>query len=538
VRARGREFDGDDTTEPGRSSFFAVTLLGLAFLSSYTWADLNGDGYADIVIANDSSANRVCLGNGAGGFSNCTDVSNDVNKSLGVALADLDADGDLDAVFANDGQRNRVCLGNGNGGFSSCSDIGSNARLTTDVGLGDLDGDGDFDAVFGNTFGIKNRVCMGNGDGSFGGCTEIDSQGGNTFDLALADVNNDGDLDALFCNYDEANRVCLGNGNGGFSACSDLPTGERLTFDVALGDLDGDGDLDAVFANEAAANQICLNDGNGNFSDCADMDGGTRRSIGLALVDLNDDGLLDAVIGNGGGATLANEANQVCLGNGLGGFLACNDLPDGARTTRGLAVSDLNGDQQPDVIFANYDQPNRACLGNSSGDLRDCSNISGDAHGSVRLAASADLSSPPAGQFEINAGLNGNWWNGPARSGEGAQVEVADAGNGNRLFVATVYSYDTMGNQIFLIAVGPVTGNTAEVDVFITDGGMWGDNFDPALVNETQWGTGTFTASGCDAMHMFLMPNAEFQGMGYTNLAYDLMRLTTPALNCPIDISN
>ena len=140
--------------------------------------------------------------------------------------------------------------------------------------------------------------------------------------------------------------------------------------------------------------------------------------------------------------------------------------------------------------------------------------------------------------FQINAGLNGNWWNGLDRNGEGVQVEVADGGGGSLIFVATMYSYDTMGNQIFLIAVGPVNGNTTEVEVFITDGGQWGDDFDPALVNESQWGTGTFTASSCTAIHMALMPNAEFQGMGYTDLSYDMVRLTTPAIPCPSENPN
>jgi hypothetical protein len=136
--------------------------------------------------------------------------------------------------------------------------------------------------------------------------------------------------------------------------------------------------------------------------------------------------------------------------------------------------------------------------------------------------------------FQINAGLNGNWWNGLARNGEGVQIEVSDGGDGSLILVATIYSYNTVGRQIFLIAVGTVNGGKVEVDVFITDGGLWGDNFDPMLVNETKWGTGTFTAGSCDAMNMALMPNAEFQGVGYTNLMYGLVRLTTPAAPCPI----
>ena len=126
----------------------------------------------------------------------------------------------------------------------------------------------------------------------------------------------------------------------------------------------------------------------------------------------------------------------------------------------------------------------------------------------------------------------------PHHCGVGVQVEVSDGGDGSLVLVATIYSYDSMGNQIFLIAVGTVDGDTAEVEVFITEGGLWGDDFDPALVSESQWGTGTFTASSCDSMHMSLMPNAEFQASGYTDLAYDLIRLTTPSVPCPIDNPN
>ena len=135
--------------------------------------------------------------------------------------------------------------------------------------------------------------------------------------------------------------------------------------------------------------------------------------------------------------------------------------------------------------------------------------------------------------FQISAGLNGNWWKGPERSGEGAQVEIADNGDGSLILIITFYSYDTQGNQIFLVAVGPVDGNAAEVDVFITEGGMWGDDFDPELVSESQWGTGTFTANSCELIHLDLTPNAEFQGMGYARLEYDLTRLTTPIISCP-----
>jgi len=136
--------------------------------------------------------------------------------------------------------------------------------------------------------------------------------------------------------------------------------------------------------------------------------------------------------------------------------------------------------------------------------------------------------------FFINAGLNGNWWYGPGRSGEGVQIEASDGGSGDVTVVATIYSYDNSGEQIFLIAVGTAQGNTVNVDVFITEGAVWGNDFDPADVNESQWGTGTFSFSHCGAMHMSLMPNAAYQIAGYTNLSYDLIRLTNPLAPCPM----
>lgn len=153
--------------------------------------------------------------------------------------------------------------------------------------------------------------------------------------------------------------------------------------------------------------------------------------------------------------------------------------------------------------------------------------------GTVTVEAAAG---PPPVPF--NAGHNGNWWKGLDRSGEGAQVEVADAGGGELVVVVTVYSYGPNGGQIFLIAVGNPVENTVDVDVFITDGGMWGDDFNPADIDETQWGTGVFTSNGCDSITMTLTPNAEFMAMGYTVLSYDLIRLTTPEIPCPYPPAN
>jgi hypothetical protein len=154
-------------------------------------------------------------------------------------------------------------------------------------------------------------------------------------------------------------------------------------------------------------------------------------------------------------------------------------------------------------------------------------------HGKYVSCADITLTEPPP--FEMNPGMNGNWWGGPERNGEGAQVEVADGGDGSEVLVATVYSYDSNGSQVFLVAVGPVEGDQAEVEVFITEGGSWGEGFDPEKVNMPAWGTGRFTAVNCRTLLLSLTPNEQFQNLGYTQLSVDLVRLTSSLIPCPLD---
>jgi hypothetical protein len=84
---------------------------------------VDGDGNADLVFV--GPRNRVCLGDGSGSFT-CSDINTGISFFFDVALGDVNSDGNLDAVFANtddlDPARNRVCLGDGSGGFT-CSDV-------------------------------------------------------------------------------------------------------------------------------------------------------------------------------------------------------------------------------------------------------------------------------------------------------------------------------------------------------------------------------------------------------------------------------
>ncbi len=137
----------------------------------------------------------------------------------------------------------------------------------------------------------------------------------------------------------------------------------------------------------------------------------------------------------------------------------------------------------------------------------------------------------------LNPGLTGTWWN-SERAGEGFQVEFGYAGDELSLF-ATFYTYDSTGKQVWLTAQPsapglPANGTTANIDVFITDGAKWGDDFETADVNLTQWGTGSFLFITCARGKVTLKPSDDMKEQGFRNLSYDLTRdLLESGIQCP-----
>ena len=133
----------------------------------------------------------------------------------------------------------------------------------------------------------------------------------------------------------------------------------------------------------------------------------------------------------------------------------------------------------------------------------------------------------------LNAGLTGNWWGGEEKNGEGFLLEVAEAAGVSTLIVS-FYTYDDEGNQVWLIANGPATtGMTSDVNVFIAEGRTWGEASNTTDFTKP-FGTGTFTFPACDVGSFTVTPNAEYMGLGFTNIGYDLMRDTVDyQIACP-----
>jgi hypothetical protein len=234
----------------------------------------------------------------------------------------------------------------------------------------------------------------------------------------------------------------------------------------------------------------------------------------------------------------------------------CEDCHMPFATLAAEAIGPYEGDRKTHIFYINTDPA--ANMFNEAGDFVALDN---DGKAAVtldfackRCHATADLEElsrhaknfhgldttvSPLEYIGLNPGLTGNWWGGAGRNGEGFLIEVAQS-SGALVLIGSFYTYDTAGNRLWLIAVGPAnTGMTSDVTLYISQGPSWGDAYDPNVLEQEVFGTGRFTFPSCDAGQVEITPNAKYMGLGFTSMGYALRRdITVSRIACPTFINN
>lgn len=103
-----------------------------------------------------------------------------------------------------------------------------------------------------------------------------------------------------------------------------------------------------------------------------------------------------------------------------------------------------------------------------------------------RLSSTMDLDCdpPPGSVSRPEAALSGSWRD-PAHMGEGFSLHWLS----NDTVLVTWYTYDTEGNQVWLIGVGEqIDGEIVFDNLQTTRGGIFGEGFDPDAVEGIDWG--------------------------------------------------
>lgn len=347
-------------------------------------ADVNGDGNADLLVANSGSSTvGVLLGNGDGTLQEALSydsggVSDWFNYGS-VATGDVNGDGWVDLVVTNTCISNDDCssgsvgvlLGNGDGTFLPVVVYRSGAAAARSVAIADVNGDGKPDLVVANcgdraecpNHGVLG-VLLGNGDGTFQEAVTYDSGGSGSVAAVLGDVNRDGKVDIVVANFSDPVTVLLGKGDGTFT----IPTGYAFGAQaLALADVNLDGKLDIVTAHiergfcdtNNGFVGVMLGNGDGTFQSEMMYDSGGCLYIAesVAAADVNGDGYPDLLVANycaSGGCQSGHAVAGVLLGYGDGGFQDVETFDTGSIFSVSLALADLNSDGAPDLVVADW----------------------------------------------------------------------------------------------------------------------------------------------------------------------------------------
>ena len=353
-------------------------------------ADIDGNGFPDLLFANGGDyetpgtpvASRVYLNKGPG--QQFVDATTAVFGDL-VAIArvikvrDLNADSFPDIVMGTTYQtQSRLFLGSATGAFTVATDRLPQVPLSVgDVEIGDVDADGDLDIVLADwgpgspmvNLGAPVRLWLNDGDANFTEATAAampDTPVVFSWELELLDADNDWDLDlAVSSKRSETSFLFDNDGQGTFSDV----TADRMphftnNYEFEPADLDGDGYLDLVTINDGedtgrgGREHVFRNDGKGGYIDATEEWWSNAANPGeddnnVAFLDVESDGDTDFVIG------ALTGSDRLLLNDGSGHLTLANAAFGTAASpgTLGMVVVDLNGDDRPDVVDAQGENP-------------------------------------------------------------------------------------------------------------------------------------------------------------------------------------
>ena len=298
-----------------------------AFFNSLATGDLNGDGFADLVIDCLNGSGTVfvyaLLSNGDGTFAPPLQVTPVLGTQ--VVLKDMNKDGKLDLVVAGRAVANPCAAncfgfvlftGNGDGTFTLAATTTISGGANSNLLLADIDGDGYPDIVELNNLSMGTQsidVYLSNKATSFGTSAPPISTPSTSIPLQpyptnlykflfTGDFNGDGrpDLGTVLTPGGTASVVTALNtstaGTASFGTPTALPTGVAIN-DIASADINGDG-LSDLLITTSTNNAVFLEaDGKGSFANSYTGLAVTGTTVNdMQAADLNGDGYADPVV--------------------------------------------------------------------------------------------------------------------------------------------------------------------------------------------------------------------------------------------------
>ncbi len=241
-------------------------------------------------------ADRLLRNRGDGTFEDVSLISHigrTAGAGLGVVAADLNGDRWIDLYVANDGQPNQLWINRQNGTFEDdalFAGVAVNRKGQPEASMGvdaaDLDNDGDLDLFMTHLMGETNTLYINDGGALFEDRTTESGLAASglpltSFGTAFFDLDNDGHLDLWIASgavrlleplaragdvypLDQSNQLLHNRGDGRFENWSARAGAALEPVEVsrgtAFGDFDNDGDTDLLVSNNSGPARLLRND--------------------------------------------------------------------------------------------------------------------------------------------------------------------------------------------------------------------------------------------------------------------------------------
>ena len=296
--------------------------------------DLNGDGFADVIVVCRDIGKIVYYKNDQqGNFSNQIIITSDLTDINPIALADIDGDSDIDIISGSAFDKQLFYFKNdGSGNFGEAIVFEDKRNVLDQVGyvksVGDVDQDGDIDLLVSTGFGDAGNDLLyykNNGWGNFGNEIIITEQAWGPLNTYFDDIDLDGDLDLIYSTWaDNEIAYYRNDGHGNFNEYEEVLNPYSLSSEILTTDIDNDGDVDILCYRRYRGDSIAflINNGHGDFDSVIMLPNLVRIKGDLEVVDINEDGLKDIVFTSEG----VGYPSYFLENNGNGKFSPCNSI--------------------------------------------------------------------------------------------------------------------------------------------------------------------------------------------------------------------
>lgn len=263
----------------------------------------------------------------------------------------------------------------------------SNEVKPSDIFAADINGDEHIDVIIASSYEYK-LVWFENtdGEGNFGDQKIIAQNAGNVTSVFATDIDGDGDVDVLSATgcHNEIVWYENTNGEGVFGERQLITSVAQYALCVYAADMDSDGDMDVISASRDDDKIAWYkNDGNGNFGVQLIVSNAINGARSVCASDLDGDGDMDLLSGAYTGNIIAWHENI----NGEGNFSEPKIITNLVDNVMSVFASDLDGDEDLDVLSASYDDNKIAWYENidSEGDFGNQEIISSSCDGAADI---------------------------------------------------------------------------------------------------------------------------------------------------------